>query len=84
MSRVGFQPTILGFERTETILVLDRATTVIGYLQHSAVKSDKLLDEQAVRLNKNKCNDIMNNQTLRKPEKAELRPLKTPYSKSSI
>jgi hypothetical protein len=30
MPRVGFDPTILAFERTKTVHVLDRATTVIG------------------------------------------------------
>jgi hypothetical protein len=28
--RVGFEPTILGFERAKTVHVLDRAATVIG------------------------------------------------------
>jgi hypothetical protein len=73
---VGFQPTIPGIERAEIFHALDRAATVFGCLQHSAVKSDILLNEQTIRFNKNKCNDIMNNQTLRKAQKAKLRPLK--------
>jgi hypothetical protein len=31
MPRVGFEPTIPAFERTERVYVLDRAVTVIGY-----------------------------------------------------
>jgi hypothetical protein len=30
MPRVGFEPTILAFERAKTVRVLDRAATVIG------------------------------------------------------
>jgi hypothetical protein len=77
MPRVGFQPMIPEFERAETVHALDRAATVIGCLQHSAIKSDKLLNEQTIRFNRGKCNDIINNQTLRKAQKAKPRPLKT-------
>jgi hypothetical protein len=38
MPRVGFEPTIPGFERAKTVHALDCAATVIGYVRGVYVK----------------------------------------------